>query len=84
MQFRKLFTDMKIRKGCDGYIFGEKEPLPPSMREALPGYSKWCIVQGNHKNPGIYVCAVPEKGGEYLVLEEISSRLASIEKEEYA
>ena len=81
MQFRKLFTDLKIRKGRGGYIFCEKEHFPEEMKEALPGYSKWCIVY-NHQE--IYVCAVPEKGGEYLVLEEILSRVAAIAEEEYA
>lgn len=71
---KKLFSDLGVKRDAHGSNFGFPKHKMPKFDTpdawGLSRYHKICLV--GHSGVG-YICAVPKKGGEYLVLATASS-----------
>lgn len=68
--YPRLFSDLGIRRNRMNVDFwNDKRPIPESVtQDFLPGYTKVCTVRQTYPFEANWICAVPEKGGEYLVI----------------
>ena len=71
---KKLFSDFKVKRNAKGSDFGFPKYKIPQFETpnawGLSDYHKICLVM--HNGTG-YICAVPKKGGEYLVIARAES-----------
>lgn len=77
-----LLTDFGLIRGTPGADFsGKKNYLPWETLSFLPGYEKMCVVR-NAFTEESFLCAVPIKGGEYLVLDRSHEKFEGVTKED--